>query len=143
MKKIGFIVLIGVLLISITSCKHQYELTENAILIEYGKANANSFIYDGEYYYLPNNKVVVGLEDQTSKGKFSVCIAYYDRNGNVTNVVPKKTYILKKENTASIVLANGEKEGFDNGEYYRYIEWKEVLMLYEGYNIYVDSSYFE
>ncbi len=143
MKKIVFTILICFFIINIASCNKKYELTDNAVLLEYGKQHSSSFVYDGEYYYLPSNKVVVGLENSNQKGKFSICIAYYDKTGNVTNVTPQKTYVLKKNQTASIALASGETEGYENGEYYRYTEWKEVIMLYEGYNLYVDSSYFE
>ncbi len=144
MKKIILLVVLSLFIIGISSCNKKYELTDNAILFEYGKANNNSFVYDGAYYYLPSNKIVVGLEDTSKNGKFSVCIAYYNELGNVTSVVPKKTYVLKKDKTASIVLASGDKEGYNkDGEYYRYTEWREVIMLYEGYNIYVDSSLFD
>ena len=101
MKKITILLTIFIFLFSLSSCKNKYEITDNAYLLEYGKLGKYGFSFDDEYYYLPPSNVVIGLADTSKKGKFSVGYAYYDIDGNVTSIVPRKTYILKKDQTIS------------------------------------------
>jgi hypothetical protein len=59
-------------------------------------------------------------------------------------VYNKKTYILKKDKTLTIKLYETVSEGINSvDEYVEYVSSKEVLYLYEGMDIYIDSSYFE
>lgn len=149
MKRIYILITIIILIFSLTSCKNKYEISENADLLEYGKRGEYGFSYvnedgDKEYYYEVPLNVVVGAYDNTKKSKYTICYVYYDREGSVIGVVPRRTQILKKGKTNVLHLNYGEKEGYDeDGEYYRYVEWREVLFIYEEYNIYIDSSYFE
>lgn len=143
MKKLYILTTIFILLFSLSSCKNKYELTENAYLLEYGKLGKYGFIFDDEYYYLPPSNVVIGMADANKKGKFSIGYAYYDIDGNVTSIVPRKTYILKKDQTITRNFDYGETEGYDeNNEYYRYVAWREIIILYEGNDIYIDNSMF-
>ena len=148
MKKIYILIVILILSLSLSSCKNKYEITNNAELLEYNKLGKYGFTFvnsdgDKEYFYKIPANVVVGAYDNTIKSKYTICYVYYDVNGNITNVVKRKTNILKKGQTHTLHLANGEKEEYIDGTYYRYIEWEEVLFVYENHNIYIDSSYFE
>ena len=149
MKRIYILFIVTILVFSLSSCKNKYELSENAGLLEYGVRGEYGFSYvnedgDKEYYYKVPLNIVVGAYDNTKKSKYTICYAYYNREGSVIGIVPRKTHVLKKGKTNVLHLNYGEKEGYDeNGVYYRYVEWREVLYIYEGHNIYVDSSYFE
>lgn len=147
MKKIYLVLVLCVVMFSLTSCKNKYEISENADLLEYNKLGEYGFSYvnsngDKEYYYKVPLNIVVGAYDNSIKSKYTICYVYYDVNGNITNVVKRKTNILKKGKTHTLHLNYGEKEEYIDGKYYRYVEWREVLYIYEGLNIYVDSSYF-
>ena len=148
MKRIYILLIIFCLCLTLTSCKNKYEISENAYLLEYNKFCTYGFSYvnndgDKEFYYKVPLNVVVGAYDNSVKSKYTICYVYYNNDGNVTNVVKRKTNILKKGQTHTLHLSYGEKEEYVDGKYYRYVEWREVLYIYEGYNIYVDSSYFE
>lgn len=147
MKKIYLLLVLFAVMFSLTSCKNKYELSDNAYLLEYNKLGAYGFSFinsdgDNEYYYKVPLNVVVGAYDDSIKSKYTICYVYYDVNGNITNVIKRKTNILKKGQTHTLHLNYGEKEEYIDGKYYRYVEWREVLYIYEGLNIYVDSSYF-
>lgn len=147
MKRINILLMIVFLAFSLTSCKNKYELSDNAYLLEYNKLGTYGFSFvnsdgDNEYYYKVPLNVVVGSYDNSIKSKYTICYVYYDVNGNITNVIKRKTNILKKGQTHTLHLNYGEKEEYIDGKYYRYVEWREVLYIYEGLNIYVDSSYF-
>lgn len=147
MKKIYLVLVLCVVMFSLTSCKNKYEISENADLLEYNKLGEYGFSYvnsngDKEYYYKVPLNIVVGAYDNSIKSKYTICYVYYDVNGNITNVIKRKTNILKKGQTHTLHLSYGEKEEYIDGKYYRYVEWREVLYIYEGLNIYVDSSYF-
>ena len=147
MKKIYVILMMLFLVFSLTSCKNKYEISNNAELLVYGEKGKYGFSYvnsDGEteYYYRVPLNVVIGAYDNSIKSKYTICYVYYDANGNITNVIKRKTNILKKGQTHTLHLNYGEKEEYIDGKYYRYVEWREVLYIYEGLNIYVDSSYF-
>lgn len=147
MKKIYVILMMLFLVFSLTSCKNKYEISNNAELLVYGEKGKYGFSYvnsDGEteYYYRVPLNVVIGAYDNSIKSKYTICYVYYDVNGNITNVIKRKTNILKKGQTHTLHLNYGEKEEYIDGKYYRYVEWREVLYIYEGLNIYVDSSYF-
>ena len=149
MKKIYVILMMLFLVFSLTSCKNKYEISNNAELLVYGEKGKYGFSYvnsDGEteYYYRVPLNVVIGAYNDSNKSKYTICYVYYNRDGSIKNVIQRKTQILKKGKTNVLHLNYGEKEGYDEeGEYYRYIEWREVLYIYEDYNIYIDSSYFE
>lgn len=148
MKKIYIYLILFIAVFSLSSCKNKYEISEFADLLEYGKRGEYGFSYvnedgDKEYYYKVPLNIVVGAVDITKKSKYTICYVYYNRDGDVIGVVPRKTQILKKGKTNVLHLNYGEKEEYVNGEYFRYVEWREVLYIYEGYNIYIDSSYFE
>lgn len=148
MRKKYILIITIVLCLSLCGCKNKYEITENTQLLSYGSLGDYGFSFvnsdgDKEYYYKVPLNVVVGAYDNTIKSKYTICYVYYNKNGVITNVVKRKTNILKKGQTHTLHLAYGEKEEYIDGEYYRYVEWQEVLYIYEGYNIYVDSSYFE
>lgn len=147
MKKVYILLIILFLSLSLTSCKNKYEISDNAYLLEYNELGTYGFSYvnsdgDKEYYYKVPLNVVVEAYDNSIKSKYTICYVYYDVNGNITNVVKRKTNILKKGQTHTLHLNYGEKEEYIDGKYYRYVEWREVLYIYEGLNIYVDSSYF-
>ena len=147
MKKVYILLTILFLSLSLTSCKNKYEISDNAYLLEYNELGTYGFSYvnrdgDKEYYYKVPLNIVVGAYDNSIKSKYTICYVYYDVNGSITNVVKRKTNILKKGQTHTLHLNYGEKEEYIDGKYYRYVEWREVLYIYEGLNIYVDSSYF-
>lgn len=147
MKRIYMLIILLVLSLTLTSCKNKYELSDNADLLVYGEKGKYGFSFvnsdgDNEYYYKVPLNVVVGAYDNSIKSKYTICYVYYDVNGNITNVIKRKTNILKKGQTHTLHLNYGEKEEYIDGKYYRYVEWREVLYIYEGLNIYVDSSYF-
>ena len=148
MKRINILLMIVFLAFSLTSCKNKYVISDNADLLVYGEKGKYGFSYvnsDGEkeYYYKVPLNIVVGAYDDSRKSKYTICYVYYDVNGNITNVVKRKTNILKKGQTHTLHLNYGEKEEYIDGKYFRYVEWREVLYIYEGHNIYVDSSCFE
>ena len=69
---------------------------------------------------------------------------YYDEYGDIDRIEHRKTHILNAGETAELHLSSGENEGYDyTGKYYKYLAWREVIYIYEGYNMFVDSSYFE
>ena len=147
MKKI-YILLIVVFCFFLSGCKNKYEISDNAYLLEYNKLGTYGFAFvnndgDKEYYYKVPLNVVVAAYDNNLKSKYTICYVYYNKEGNITDVVKRKTNILKKGQTHTLHLSYGEKEEYIDGEYYRYVHWREVLYVYEGHNIYVDSSYFE
>ena len=87
--------------LSLTSCKNKYEISDNAYLLEYNKLGTYGFSYvnsdgDKEYYYKVPLNIVVGAHNNAIKSKYTICYVYYDVNGNITNVVKRKTNILKK-----------------------------------------------
>ncbi len=148
MKKIYIYLMLIIAVISLTSCKKQYELTENAYLLEYNIKGNYGFSYvnsdgDKEYYYKTPLNIVVAAYDNSLRSKYTICYVYYNKDGDITNVVKRRTNILKKGKTHVLHLTYGEKEEFVDGVYHRYVEWREVLYIYEGYNIYIDASYFE
>lgn len=147
MKKIYILIVVLILSLSLSSCKNKYEITNNAELLEYNKLGKYGFTFvssdgDKEYFYKVPLNVVVGAYDNTIKSKYTICYVYYNKDGVITNVIKRRTNILKKGQTHTLHLSYGEKEEYIDGEYYRYVEWREVLYIYEGHNIYVDSSYF-
>lgn len=148
MKKIYILMVSVLIVLSLTSCKNKYEISENADLLVYGEKGGYGFSYvnsngDQEVYYKVPLNIVVGAYDDSARSKYTICYVYYNRDGSIKNVVQRKTQILRKGKTNVLHLTYGETEGYDEtGEYYRYIEWREVLYIYEGYNIYIDSSYF-
>ncbi len=148
MKKIYILMVSILIVLSLTSCKNKYEISENADLLVYGEKGEYGFSYvnsngDQEFYYKVPLNIVVGAYDDSIRSKYTICYVYYNKEGYITNVVKRKTNILKKGQTHTLHLSYGEKEEYVDGEYYRYVEWREVLYIYDGYNIYVDSSYFE
>ncbi|MBQ4570682.1 MAG: hypothetical protein IJB21_03205 [Bacilli bacterium] len=149
MKRIYILLMIVFLAFSLTSCKNKYVISDNADLLVYGEKGKYGFSYvnsDGEkeYYYKVPLNIVVGAYDDSIRSKYTICYVYYNKDGSIKNVIQRKTQILKKGKTNVLHLNYGEKEGYDeDGEYYRYVEWREVIYIYEGYNIYIDSSYFE
>lgn len=144
MKRLVLLIVVCFISLSVCSCKKSYKLTENKELLVYNEKGKYGYIYDNKVYYEVPSNIVVGLEDISKNGKFSVAVINYDIDGNVTSVYTKKTYILKKDKTLTIKLYETISEGKNNfDEYVRYTSSKEVLYLYEGMNIYIDSSYFE
>ena len=144
MKKVSILVFIFIISLTTISCKKTYKLTENKEILTYGQKGKYGYIYNEEVYYDVSNNIVVGLVDTSSKGKFSVAVINYDIDGNVTSVYNKKTYIIKKDKTLTIKLYETISEGMNSAdEYVKYVSSKEVLYLYEGMDIYIDSSYFE
>ena len=148
MKKIYILIVVIVLSLSLSSCKNKYKITENAYLLEYNVKGTYGFSYvnsngDKEFYYKTPLNIVVGACDDSVRSKYTICYVYYNKEGNITNVIKRRTNILKKGQTHTLHLSYGEKEEYVDGVYYRYIEWQEVLYVYEGHNIYIDCSYFE
>jgi hypothetical protein len=148
MKRIYILTITLLLIFLLGSCKNKYAISENAYLLEYNKSGTYGFSYvnsdgDKEYYYKVPLNIVVGAYDNSVKSKYTICYVYYNKDGYITNVVKRKTNILKKGQTHTLHLNYGEKEEYIDGEYYRYVEWREVLYIYEGHNLYIDSSYFE
>ena len=148
MRKIYIFIVLFVVLFSLSSCKNKYEISENADLLEYNKLGEYGFSYvnsngDKECYYKVPLNIVVGAYDNSIRSKYTICYVYYNKDGAITDVVKRKTNILKKNQTHTLHLSYGEKEEYIDGEYYGYIHWREVLYIYEGHNIYIDSSYFE
>lgn len=144
MKKLYILVLIFIISLSTISCKKTYKLTENKEILSFGQKGKYGYIYNEEVYYEVPKNIVVGLVDNSLKGKFSVAVINYDIDGNITSVYNKKTYILKKDKTLTIKLYETVSEGINSvDEYVEYVSSKEVLYLYEGMDIYIDSSYFE
>lgn len=148
MKKIYMLAIILLLSLSLSSCKNKYEITKNAYLLEYNVKGAYGFSFvdsNGNkelYYKIPLN-VVIGAYNDTIRSKYTICYVYYNKDGDIINVIKRRTNILKKGQTHTLHLSYGEKEEYVDGVYYRYVEWQEVLFIYEGHNIYIDSSYFE
>lgn len=134
---------------SCDACGKKYEITENAILLEYGKTDEYVSVFkegDDEdvYYCILKGDVVIGLENISKKGKFSVGYIYYDEGGSIVKVVPKKTYILDKDQTMHRNFTYSNNAGSDNYDgYFEYDYWKEVIILYESNNLYIDTSHFE
>ena len=149
MKRIYIYLMLIIAVVSLTSCKKSYELTENAVLLEYGVKGEYGFQYvnpDGDkvYYYKTPYNIVIGCEDSSIKSKYTICHVYYDEYGDIDRIEHRKTHILKAGETIELHLSSGENEGYDyTGKYYKYLAWREVIYIYEGYNMYVDSSYFE
>ena len=144
MKKIFILVFIFIISLSTISCKKTYKLTENKEILTYGQKGKYGYIYNEDIYYEVSKNIVVGLVNTSSKGKFSVAVINYDIDGNITSVYNKKTYVLKKDKTLTIKLYETVSEGINSvNEYVEYVSSKEVLYLYEGMDIYIDSSYFE
>lgn len=149
MKRIYILLIIIFLCLTLNGCKKNYELTDEAVLLEYGVRGEYGFQYvntegDKVYYYAVPYNVVIGAADSNKKSKYTICHVYYDEFGDIDRIEHRRTQILNAGETAELHLSFGENEGYDSyGKYYCYLAWREVIYVYEGYNMYVDSSYFE